>query len=56
MSIIRIIIRVLLIAIGGVYSFAAGLALMLNVLMGPVTPALSLVRAVLWPLWIAGVL
>jgi len=53
---VRIVIRILLIAAAGIYSFAAALAFLLNVLMGPVTPALALVRAILWPLWIAGML
>ena len=39
-----------------IHCIAAMLFFVLSVSIGPVTPALALVRAVLWPLWIAGML
>lgn len=43
------------VGIGG-YAVAAALALAVNLASGPVTPGLALLRAALWPLWLAGMI
>lgn len=38
------------------YVVAAVLAFIVNANIGPVTPGLALLRAALWPLWLAGMI
>jgi hypothetical protein len=38
----------------GIYLAIAVVAFVINANIGPVTPGLALLRAVLWPLWLAG--
>ncbi len=38
--------------VAAVYFIGFGAILVLNLTSGPVTPALSFVRAVAWPLWV----
>ena len=44
--------------VGGVaiYLVIAVLAFIANASIGPVTPGLALLRAVLWPLWLMGMI
>lgn len=46
-------IRIVLYSALGAYLVIFFLILALNLTMGPVTPALSFMRALLWPIWIA---
>jgi len=39
-----------------IYVAIAILAFILNAGIGPVTPGLALLRAALWPLWLAGMI
>lgn len=43
-----ILLKILLI----IYALGFPVFLALNLTIGPVTPALALLRAVLWPLWV----
>lgn len=40
----------------GIYVAGAVLAFIININIGPVTPGLALLRALLWPLWLAGMI
>lgn len=42
--------------VAGVYVAIGVLAFVVNANIGPVTPGLALLRAVLWPLWLAGMI
>lgn len=44
--------RILIWSLVGLYVFGFVTVLFLNLNIGPVTPGLALVRAVVWPLWV----
>lgn len=43
--------KIALWSVGTVYLFGFIFVLLLNLNIGPVTPALAFVRAVVWPVW-----